>query len=543
MAVYRVAVFSGAPPAETFHLLERLTREVPGVEIAGLLCERQPAGHPGKSLCSRGARAAGHALLRFAQASGVAPSGDYPSSDAELGERCRRLGCELLTAAEFDAAANNDFVRSCRADLGIAVGARFTPAAVFRLPRLGTIFARLLSSGAAPWPLRLLVTVCRTTDRPETAVAVRSRSFRTDPFDTPVSVGLKSALLGEDLLLEVMRDFSRGASPRSAQLGHAATVPPPLLAKRGGASRHFQAPRTRPVWKLLLRSSAYLWLLPMRNWVRRLRRRFPLVILCHHLVSDQPHPMGISTEGFLEQLRYLKRHYRLVRLREGLELLASGRMEQPTAVLTFDDGYEDNFLTLRAVLRVEPAPITLFVCPELSEKGKPFPHDERDLREGFGPLTPAQMQRLAAEGFEIGSHTRTHFNCGSTDRGRLEGEIAGSRRDLESLLGRPVAFFAFPWGKPANMSAPALEIAETNYEYFFSACGGANFPGRTGRHLLRTAHPHSLWELELALQQLLEFHPTGEYHVAPSAAAPGGNVPVSETARSSSGVNAAGQTQ
>jgi peptidoglycan/xylan/chitin deacetylase (PgdA/CDA1 family) len=111
---------------------------------------------------------------------------------------------------------------------------------------------------------------------------------------------------------------------------------------------------------------------------------------------------------------------------------------------------------------------------------------------------------MAVEGMEIGSHTRTHFNCGSTEREALEREIAGSRRDLEALVGEAIPFFSFPWGRPANMSGPAVEIAGKSYKHFFSAYGGVNFPGKLGPHLVRSAHPHSLWELELTLQQLLE---------------------------------------
>ena len=327
-----------------------------------------------------------------------------------------------------------------------------------------------------------------------------------DPFDAAVSLKLKADLLGEDLIIEALRDSTLTTLPDNPNMQASPGENPVTSANplRLEPRSRYHAPRTRPAWKLALRSSAYLWILPFRNWTRRLRKRFPLVILFHHLVSDRPHPMGISTEAFLAQVRYLKRHYRLVSLAEGLRLLDSSSIDQPTAVLTFDDGYADNFLALRAVLRVEPAPVTMFVCPELIEKGHAFPHDLRDHREGFAPLSPTELRQMAVEGMEIGSHTLTHFNCGSTEREVLDREITGSRRDLEALVGQAVPFFSFPWGRPANMSAPAVEIAAKSYEHFFSAYGGANFPGVTGQHRVRSAHPHSLWELELTLQQLLE---------------------------------------
>jgi hypothetical protein len=81
-----------------------------------------------------------------------------------------------------------------------------------------------------------------------------------------------------------------------------------------------------------------------------------------------------------------------------------------------------------------------------------------------------------------------------------------------------VTLFSFPWGKPVNMSEPAVAIAEASYEHYFSAYGGANFPGVAGRHLVRTDHALNLWELELALQQLLDFRPSGHRQSVPAHA-------------------------
>lgn len=532
-------IFSGAPAKETSHFLARITREVPGVEISGVLCECPQQQQAAASLRDS-TRAVGHALLRFAQASSVKPASPRAPGDADLVEECRRRGIGVRFTHDLESAESLELVRSSRADLGAALTLRATSAAVLRMPRFGSICGLRCSSAAGAVEPRVLVAVCRTTDRPDAVRTARSRGLRIDLFDTAVSLGLKSALLGEDLLVEVLRDFTRSGSLGSEN--EPSTAAEPALrntAPPNSARRHYRAPRTRAAWKLALRSTAYLGLLPVRNWVRRLRKRFPLVILFHHLVSDRPHPMGISTEGFLQQLRYLKRHYRLVGLEEGLRLLASGSIDQPTAVLTFDDGYADNFVAMRAVLRVEPAPVTMFICSGLVQEGQPFPHDARDHREGFAPLSPAEVQRMAAEGITIGSHTRTHFNCGSTDAARLESEIAGSRRDLEALLGRSVPLFSFPWGKPANMSAPAVAMARASYEHYFSAYGGVNFPGMAHAHLLRTAHPHSLWELELTLQQFLEFKPAGYSETAQSAGQPGSALAASGTSEPGGGLGSA----
>jgi peptidoglycan/xylan/chitin deacetylase (PgdA/CDA1 family) len=116
------------------------------------------------------------------------------------------------------------------------------------------------------------------------------------------------------------------------------------------------------------------------------------------------------------------------------------------------------------------------------------------------------LTQMQADGFEIGSHTRTHFDCGSRDATALHSEIAGSKEELEQRLGRPVRFFSFPFGLPENISPQAADIAGRTYPYVLSACGGNNLAAAEGavRHLRRWCHPNRLWDLELQLQGVLE---------------------------------------
>ena len=537
----RVVIFSTMQPCQIYRLVERLELEVSGIKIAGLLYEvsspSRRSGIPSKAdftfsdrlgddgLLGRFRRLAlraAHSLLRFAQASSVETSRQTPVSVGDLVERCTKRGWQCYVTADFHDEQSLKFVRELIPDVGLLLEARTLEPVLYTIPRLGTVALRerLLDNRT-----ELLLSTHLVEEGSKTTTFLRQRGIRVDPYDNQTSLSLKAGIIGEDLLVETMQDFTLGTAHSqtcsdTAKTSHAQAHESSGSQRPSASQQAYKARRRRPAWKLLLRSSAYLWLLPFRNWKRRAKKVFPLVVLFHHLISDRPHPMALSTEGFLRHLRYLKQHYRLVSLAEGMRLLASGRIEEPTAVLTFDDGYEDNFVNMRAVLRVEPAPVTMFVCPELIEKRQPFPHDVRDGRGGFEPLWPAQVQRLANEGMEIGSHTRTHFDCRSTDGARLRNEIADSRQDLETLLGRPVTTFSFPWGKPVNMSEPAIHLAKANYEHYFSAYGGANFPGALPQHLVRTDYALDLWELELALQQLLDFRPTG-YRQGPRANAKG----------------------
>jgi peptidoglycan/xylan/chitin deacetylase (PgdA/CDA1 family) len=216
--------------------------------------------------------------------------------------------------------------------------------------------------------------------------------------------------------------------------------------------------------------------------------------------------MGISTESFWRQVRFLQRHYRIVSLTEAVELLRSGNVMAPTVVLTFDDGYQDNFVNLRTIADEAEVPVTLFITTRPVDAQTEFQHDLENGSTGHMPLTWSQILYWAPRGAEFGSHTQTHVDCASVDRTTLEREIGGSREDMESRLDAPVRFFAFPFGKRENLSAQAIEIAASMYPYFVSGLDGENLPDKTTTfpHLFRKNLYPNRWELELELQSVFQ---------------------------------------
>lgn len=193
-------------------------------------------------------------------------------------------------------------------------------------------------------------------------------------------------------------------------------------------------------------------------------------------------------------------------LSEAVELLRSGSVKIPTVALTFDDGYQVNFLSLRSVTEATGIPVSLFVCTGFLEQ-TPLPHDQRRGQLSFPTLNGEQLGYLARNGVEIGSHTRTHFDCGTGDRVVLEEEIMGAKSDLQQRLGQRVRFFAFPFGKPRNISTIAMQLARSNYEYVLSCFGGENVThAGCETHLLRKNLESDVWSLELTLQGVLDLH-------------------------------------
>ncbi len=215
----------------------------------------------------------------------------------------------------------------------------------------------------------------------------------------------------------------------------------------------------------------------------------------------------MPTEVFLQQILFLQKHYRIVSLSEAIELLRSGEVRVPTVALTFDDGYADNFLNLRAVANEAGISATLFITTHPVETHREFGHDVTNGMTGFLPLTWDQIQYWSTRGVEFGSHTRTHMDCGTPDSAKLQSEIVGSKTDLEAQLGKSVGLFAFPYGQRENMSSEAMRLAASAYSHFVSSFGGEAPSGTKSLqcHLFRKNFYASQWELELELQSVFDF--------------------------------------
>jgi peptidoglycan/xylan/chitin deacetylase (PgdA/CDA1 family) len=91
------------------------------------------------------------------------------------------------------------------------------------------------------------------------------------------------------------------------------------------------------------------------------------------------------------------------------------------------------------------------------------------------PMTWAQLRELAGEGFEIGSHTRTHPILSHIESGQLQTEITGSKELIERRLGCQITHFAYPNGRKRAYSPAAVEaVSRAGYQAAVTTEPGGN---------------------------------------------------------------------
>jgi peptidoglycan/xylan/chitin deacetylase (PgdA/CDA1 family) len=237
-------------------------------------------------------------------------------------------------------------------------------------------------------------------------------------------------------------------------------------------------------------SAYYHATLPYRRWLRaRLaaQGRAPILVLFYHRIADDgSRNWTHSNRLFRHQIDWLQQHCELISLEAAQRRIRSGQNDRLAACITFDDGYAENCDHAIPLLVQREIPCTYFVSSQYVLTGGKFPDDITTGGRGL-PNTLEQLRWMARCGIEIGAHTRTHPDVGRiTDERQLHDEVVAAGEELQAAIGKPVRYFAFPYGMPETMSPRAVQMAhEFGYEAVCSAYGDYNFPGDDAFHIRR----------------------------------------------------------
>lgn len=235
----------------------------------------------------------------------------------------------------------------------------------------------------------------------------------------------------------------------------------------------------------------------------------PVLVLLYHRVADKaddPEMLAVSPARFDSQIAYLREHYALTRFEEDWRAPRC----RPMVVVTFDDGYADNYRTALPILQRHGVPATFFVSAgtvgdtrgfwwdrlwRLLRTGDRYPekllwdgreydsanvaariHIYRQLRleikkmnairrdlafaeltkwagaDGLmedidRPMSATELLALASsELVTIGSHTICHAELPALPENERRFEIIEGHRALENMVGKRLNTFSYPFG-------------------------------------------------------------------------------------------------
>jgi peptidoglycan/xylan/chitin deacetylase (PgdA/CDA1 family) len=172
-------------------------------------------------------------------------------------------------------------------------------------------------------------------------------------------------------------------------------------------------------------------------------------ILCYHSVGQPAFGVNnVSPSRFRRQIELaLALGHRFI---PAAEIARTGGDDKDLAV-TFDDALTSVMTVAAPILNAHQIPYSVFVVSEWSE--------HRHQWEQQNVLGWRDLERLRAEGVDLGSHSATHRDFGGLDAARAERELRDSRDTIEQRLGFAPDTLAIPFGQSANWRPDIDRIA------------------------------------------------------------------------------------
>lgn len=159
-----------------------------------------------------------------------------------------------------------------------------------------------------------------------------------------------------------------------------------------------------------------------------------VLVLCYHKIDDWEDPLSVFPEEFDAQIHHLKENnYHSITPDQLADYLKKKTSLPPRPVLiTFDDGYEDNYKNAYPILKKYGFHGTIFII--VNSVGRP------------GYLTWEQAKEMSRNGISIQSHTMNHLPLSKLSEEKVKEELADSRKIIEKNIGQPVRYVAYPEG-------------------------------------------------------------------------------------------------
>jgi peptidoglycan/xylan/chitin deacetylase (PgdA/CDA1 family) len=246
------------------------------------------------------------------------------------------------------------------------------------------------------------------------------------------------------------------------------------------------------------------------NTYSYIKRDNNIVVIAYHRVGpyEDKSPLKVSISEFEKQCKHFMKSYKIISLSELIQSILEKRPLKKMAVITFDDGYKDNYIHAFPILKRYKIPATIFLASGHIGTDNLFWWDKIDyvLRntklkdieiENFGKISlnkyenrwqkifefKAKLKQISEEnknkiideivklsdvdisdigketilswddvkymnefGIDFGSHTVTHPILKKISLSDVKYEVTFSKKTIESKLGHPIDSFSYPNG-------------------------------------------------------------------------------------------------
>lgn len=182
------------------------------------------------------------------------------------------------------------------------------------------------------------------------------------------------------------------------------------------------------------------------------------VLMYHSIKNDKNNPLVVQPELFKSQMQYLKDNgYTTLSMSELVNFMKyNKKVPKKSVVITFDDGYEDNYINAYPILKHYNFKATIFIITDLCNQGGLY-------------IKFPQMREMIKNGIEIGCHTLDHSKLSKLTYDEQLNNLIQSKKVIDEKLGINCRYLSYPYGKYNKATINALRKA--GYEMAFTTKG------------------------------------------------------------------------
>ena len=265
------------------------------------------------------------------------------------------------------------------------------------------------------------------------------------PEDAPMQT-LNEVFTGEETLWAAVADILESAAPLQPEPGILDDLESISFGGQDYVKLEDVAARLGLEWGLAPDGSRYL---AKRQTVGEIPEGWNVPVLMYHAVGDEIwgySDLFVSAASMEEQLQYLQENgYEAIWFSD----LAHIEDYEKPVILTFDDGYDDNYTVLYPLLEKYQTKATIFVIG--------------NAMGSTHKMTQEQVYEMAASGLvSIQSHTYTHGNLSAMDEPALRQEMERSNAALAAATGQIPYVLCYPEGKYSYLT---MDVAKDYYTF------------------------------------------------------------------------------
>lgn len=174
-------------------------------------------------------------------------------------------------------------------------------------------------------------------------------------------------------------------------------------------------------------------------------KRPPIIV--YHSVDESGSCISIRPQDFEEQMRFIKeKGYKTLTASEFVNMLKRDiPMPDRSVILTFDDGFENNYSVAFPILKKFGLKATIFLTTDYISRKCTW--DKKSDIPDLPLLTWEMIKEMSESGIDFQSHTATHPHLPLLSDNEIRDELRRSRNIIKNKLGKDCNILCYPYAE------------------------------------------------------------------------------------------------